>query len=252
MKFLSGLLLGLLVAVAAYVYASVTASRTVSVPPAEWTTGSAAGTAWRQLLVSLEAGGAEVFAATEDPAARAEGLAYLAQLASAALEMKLARGDQAAPELTDWMSGYRKFLGDSPDAIYQTAEISPDYTYELSGNVGDAMYLGFMLYGRALNGWNRAAGNITKEQMTLSDEGDFTLRMGRDRPEDYPGNWLSLPDDVHLVMIRQYFHDRGRADPAQVSIRALDGPVQAGGGDLQGGGHMDEVPLLDAWGNPFV
>lgn len=233
MKFLSGLSLGLLVAVAAYVYASVTAGRTVTAPPAEWTAGSAAGAAWRQLLVSLEAGGAEVFAATDDPAARAEGLAYLAQLASAALEMKLARGDQAMPELTDWMSGYRKFLGDSPDAIYHTAEISADYIYELTGNAGDAMYMGFTLYGRSLNGWNRVAANITKDQMTLSAAGDFTLRMGRARPAGYPGDWLSLPDDAHLIMIRQYFHDRDGASPAQVSIRALDPPARAVGDDQQ-------------------
>lgn len=221
MKFLSGLAVGLLIAVAAYIYAGVTADRTISVPPADWTRGSPAAQAWQELLVSLEAGGARVLASSDDPQVRADGIAHLAQLASAALEMKLAKGDAAQPQLTDWMSDYRKFLGDSPDAVYQSAEISAEYPYEISGNRGDALYMGFTLYGRSLNGWNRVAGSIALDELTLDEQGNFTLRLGGDRPGGEGTGWLPLPDDVHMVMVRQYFHDRPASRPASLTIRAL-------------------------------
>ena len=108
----------------AYIAGSLSAGRTIEAPPAQWTEGSQAAEAWRGFLVSLEAAGARVFETTEDPGERLLGLQYLAQLASASLEMKVAKGNPADPAFTDWMSDYRKFLGDSPDAVYSTAEIS--------------------------------------------------------------------------------------------------------------------------------
>ena len=116
----------------------------ITLPDAAWTEGSDAAEAWREFSASLEAAGQRVYQRTDDPLERREGLAYLAQMASAALEMKLAKGSRTHPQFTDWMADYRKFLGDSPDAIYHTAELSPDYRYEITGNRGEAEYLGFI------------------------------------------------------------------------------------------------------------
>jgi hypothetical protein len=239
MRILFAVVTALLASVAGYLVGSLTGGRTIEAPPAEWTKGSPAGESWRNLLVSLEAAGARVFATTDDPRERLVGLEYLAQLASASLEMKLAKGDPAAPRFTDWMSDYRKFLGDSPDAVYKSAEISPEHDYVVTGNVGEASYLGFLVYGRSVNGWNRAGKNISLDTMQVSDSGDFQLLLSRERPDNHTGNWLPLEQDAHMLMVRQYFHDRPGSREADFEIRTLESPSYGYASDAELAGRID-------------
>ena len=75
--------------------------------------------------------------------------------------MQLSKGDPAEPKFTDWMGDYRKFLGASPDARYLTAPIDSEYDYELTFDMGDADYLGVVIYDtNPLTGWNRAADSL--------------------------------------------------------------------------------------------
>jgi hypothetical protein len=135
--------------------------------------------------------------------------------------MKLTKGNPADPRFTDWMGDSRKFLGDSPDAVYHTAPVSAQYSYEVTGNIADAEYLGFMLYGRGLNGWNRAAANLSRESIAIDQNGDFRILLSRTRPEGETVDWLALEDDVHTLMVRQYFHDRPASREATLRIRNL-------------------------------
>lgn len=224
MKKLVYALIVLVLVVSAYLVGSLQSRKIISIPPAQWTGDSDAAQAWREFSTSLEAAGQSVFAATPDEAERLVGLQYLAQLASASLEMKLAKGSQVLPKFTDWMADYRKYLGDSPDAIYHTAEISPQYHYEITGNRGEAGYLGFMLYGSQLNGWNRAAANVSSQGMTFDEDGNFSILLTRTPPQDPDQNWLPLEDDVHMVMVRQYYHGRDGKALASFTIRNLDSP----------------------------
>ena len=217
----------------AYLLGSANASKVIAVPEAAWTQGSAAAQAWREYTVSLEAAGARVFERTDRTNERLEGLQYLAQMAAASLEMKLAKGSAVEPQFTDWMADYRKFLGDSPDAIYHTAELSSEYRYEIRGNRGDAGYLGFMLYGRQLNGWNRAAGNLALGDMRIAPDGDFRIVLSRTRPSDPDVDWLPLEDDIHMVMVRQYYHGRDGKQTARFNITNLDAPAYRPPGDAQ-------------------
>ncbi len=225
--------LGVLVLVlvlAAYVFGTFNARKVITLPEAQWTQGSEAAQAWREFSASLEAAGSRVFASTTAPAERLEGLQYLGQLASASLEMKLDKGSRVHPRFTDWMGNYRKFLGDSPDAIYHSAELSPGYRYEISGNRRDAKYLGFMLYGRQINGWNRAVTNLSNEQLQFDAQGNFNIVLSKQRPTGGQ-DWLQMEDDVHMVMVRQYYHGReGRAE-ASFTIRNLDEPGFRPAGD---------------------
>lgn len=208
----------------AYALGTINASKVISIPAAEWAQGSAVAQSWREFSASLEAAGARVYAASNDAAERREGLEYLAQLAAVSLEMKLAKGSKVTPRFTDWMGDYRKFLGDSPDAIYHTAELSADYRYEVSGSRGDAEYIGFMLYGRQLNGWNRAAVNLSSESMRFDEAGNFTILLSQTAPADPERNWLQLEDDIHMIMVRQYYHGRQDKVAADFTIRNLDAP----------------------------
>lgn len=206
---------------AAYVAGTVNASKVVALPEASWTGDSEAAVAWRELVVAMEAGAAKVFASGIDERERLDGLHYLSQLLSASLEMKLSKGDPAFPQFTDWMGSYRKFLGDSPDAVYHTVELDPRYRYQISGNIRDAEYLGFMLYGRGLNGWNRMGDNLSSEAMVLDGEGNFSLLLSADKPETDVANWLPLDDDIHMLMVRQYFHGREGRREALFNIENL-------------------------------
>ena len=205
----------------AFIFGTFNAKRVVELPPAAWTEGSEAATAWREFSTSLEAGAAKIYAATDRPIERQQGFEFLSSLASLSIEMKIAKGDRANPAFTDWMGDDRKLLGDSPDAIYHTAEISPDYTYEITGNIGEAEYLGFMLYGRQINGWNRAASNLSHENMTIDTHGNFRVLLSKIPAFEGADNLL-LEDDIHMVMVRQYFHDRLSKTPAKFTIRNLD------------------------------
>ena len=207
-----------------YTLGTFNASKVISIPAAKWAEGSDAAKAWREFAASLEVAGARVFAITDSNDERLEGLLYLAQMAAASLEMKLAKGSPVEPRFTDWMGDYRKFLGDSPDAIYHTAELSSAYRYEITGNKHDAEYLGFMLYGRQINGWNRAAANVSNTSLHFDEGGTFRILLSPTKPSDPDVNWLKLEDDTHMIMVRQYYHGRKDKTVANFTIRNLDAP----------------------------
>jgi len=222
LRYAASVLVVMLVAGLGYGLGRLQGATVISLPPASWTGDSESAAAWRELATSMEAAGARVFAATDDPLERREGLEYLGHLLSASLEMKVARGNPAAPRFTDWMGDYRKLLGDSPDATYHTAEISSAYRYEIVGNIADADYLGLMLYGTGLNGWNRAGANLSHEALAIDEDGNFRVMLSAEPPQE-DVDWLPLDSDSHMVMVRQYFHDRASSRQATLEIRALPG-----------------------------
>ena len=206
----------------AYLMGWMRSHTTISAPPTAWSENDDIAKAWHELSVSMEAAGAELMATARDEHDKKEGFQALSSLLSASLEMKLTKGDPLRPAFTDWMSDHRKFLGDSPDAIYLTAEISGDHDYEIIGNKADVHYLGIMLYGRLPNGWNRPAGNISSHDINFDEQGNFRLILSRNKPSDSEGDWLKLSRDVHMVMVRQYFHDRPNSQKASFQIRSLN------------------------------
>ena len=211
----------------AFLLGTLNASKTIAVPPAAWADNSEAAQAWRQFVASMEAAGAQVFAAHQDPRTQLEGITYLAQMAAVSLEMKLAKGNPAMPRFTDWMSDYRKFLGDSPDAVYHTAELSAEYEYKITGNIADTEYLSFALYGTSINGWNRAAANLSNQLMRFDEAGNFIIIISKKKPIASNINWLAMEDDIHMVMVRQYDHDRASKQGARFTINNIAPPIFA-------------------------
>ena len=87
MKNLVLLVLVCVLCAASYFFGVVSSETRVELPAAEWAQGSEAAQAWREMLASMEAAGAQVYLTTADPRERRLGLQYLAQLASAAWEI---------------------------------------------------------------------------------------------------------------------------------------------------------------------
>ena len=208
---------------AAYFAGMMRASDIIKAPPAEWTHGSETAQAWQELLVSQEAAAARIIDATQDNSQdRLEGMDMLSDLLSVSLEMKVDKGDPMCPEFTDWMGDYRKIFGDVGDAVYHTAEIDPRREYVIFGNMGEADYIGFQLYGiNPINGWNRAAANINAHEMTIAKNRDFRLTLSS-TTQAQNSNTLFMSDDVHMIMVRQYFFDRRNSLPAKFSIKIVD------------------------------
>ena len=216
------LMLSILIAlIGGYVFGTLHNHSAIELPPADWAEGIEATQAWRKFSASLEAGGSLVMESAPDAQSRHDGLAYIAELASASLEMKLTRGSTIEPQFTDWMSGYRKFLGDSPDAIYQSAEVASKHHYVISGHRGNADYVGLTLYGRHANGWNRVSGHLTHDDIAFDAQGNFKISVSVIPPEGATDNWLPMDEGAHLIMVRQYFHDRNQVTKATLQIQNL-------------------------------
>ena len=215
------LLLALLLMGASFIFGTFKAKKTVELPPAGWSENSEAALAWRELTVSQEAAAARIIAAAADEQERVEGLDFLSDLLSLSVEMKFQKGSETSPQFTDWMGDHRKVFGDTPDAIYHTAQISANYRYEITGNIGEAEYLGIILYGRQPNGWNRAGSNLSLRDIKPDIDGNFRIVLSREAPVDGAA-WLRLEGDIHMVMMRQYFHDRPSKNPANFNIRNVD------------------------------
>ena len=211
-------LAGSVVVLVAYFAGLMQARTTIKKPDAGWAEQDSVAGAWQEMIISLEAAGAAVYASTDDPRARHDGFMHLADLFSTALEMKLSKGDPARPAFTDWMRDHRKLLGDLDDAIYMTAEISAAHDYEITGKRNDAGYLGFVVYGRGLNGWNKVNASLSSATMRFDADGRFRLVLSRTAPDDPDTNWLPLTPDAHMVMVRQYFHDRPASRSADIAI----------------------------------
>lgn len=154
----------LIVASVSYTLGNFNARDTISRPDMSWALGSAAAIKISDLSISLEHGANAIRERNPEASEADLGKAYdyLSGLLAASVEMHIAKGDPLRPAFTNWMSDYRKFLGDSPDAIYSTAPIDADSKYEVGITTGSADYLGFVVYERnPITGWNRVADSTS-------------------------------------------------------------------------------------------
>lgn len=211
----------LILVLLAYAAGRFQATTTIQPQPADWAGEDTEALAWQALQTSVEDAAARVLAHTASAEDRTAGFAFLADLLSAALEMKVSNGDPAHPAFTDWMASGRRLLGDNPDATYHTAEVSSRHIYRIEGTLGEAQYIGIMAYGRGLNGWNRAGVNLSMEDLTFTDDGAFEIVASRERPEGN-AHWLPLEEDTHLLMVRRYYTASQRQRPGELQISRLN------------------------------
>ncbi len=153
-----------IVASISYALGNFNARDTITRPDMSWALGSAAAINISDLSISLEHAANAIRKRNPEASEADLGKAYdyLSGLLAASVEMHIAKGDPLQPEFTDWMSDYRKFLGDSPDAIYSTAPIDGDMAYEVAISTGSADYLGLVVYEHnPITGWNRVADSMS-------------------------------------------------------------------------------------------
>jgi len=226
-----GFVLISVVSYASYQAGRFSGSTVISAPDDAWAVDDAASEAFQKLLTSVDFAGSEAYSASQTEDATLphdETYQYLLELLAASIEMQLSKGDPIKPKFTDWMGDYRKFLGDSPDARYLTAPIESKYDYELTFDMGDADYLGVVIYDtNPLTGWNRATdslyvlaenvGNAKHIRLASISSIDQTTNQADDLE-------LQLSETAHTVMVRAYRFDGSVEENSHITI-AVSSPT---------------------------
>ena len=154
----------------------------------------------------------------------AEGFRWATRLASIALEWVVEKNDPLHPVIFKQQDEYKKFIVDNPDLNYHFSVLDPAETYRLSGNRGEAPYIGFT-FGTDIFHWGRKGseptGTLTQchlDQFRLEPNGDFAITLSA-APQQ--GNWIKLEPRTQHLAVRETFTDKRRQRPAVFRIERL-------------------------------
>lgn len=121
--------------------------------------------------------------------------------------------------------GVRKFAGDSPSQLYDTAPISAEFEYLVSGSMHDVALIELGVYSGDLSGLNpaprRLIDYLTEADLAPDADGRFTVLLSREPGEGR----LLLEDDASVLSVRRYLRDPLRDRPGPLRIERLGEPV---------------------------
>ncbi len=198
---------------------------------------SPAQAAWEHLIVEMQRSLDVVYGqeAGSEELDRAEGVRFLAHTLAASLDLYADAGATTDPRLIVWRSPQRKLIGDNPDVDYHVAALDGRYGYRLMATPGSPAHLGITVYERRSNGGNRVLADLSGDAIEWDEEGGFSLVLSAYRPDDVV-NWIELTDDVHFLIIRQSFRERGLEPAVGFDLRLFESePVR----------ELSEVEMAD-------
>lgn len=156
-----------------------------------------------------------------------EGRRFLMRMLAASVDLFVEHGDANHPRFEHAEGPTRKMFADNPDADYWRApiDVRGDRAYVVRGNVPvGTTYVGVLLYGRG----GRIGAHLADGAFVRRD-GSFEIRISRAPAH---GPWLQAQGDETAVFVRQYFVDRDRQAPVELSIEVeggeISGPLSAG------------------------
>jgi hypothetical protein len=164
---------------------------------------------------------AERHLAMDSPRARADALDYLAGLARVALEQQLHGADPDFPRFVENPRPTAKWGAENADNRYLWAPVRPDAVYRVHGRRGTSFELlfetkeGFLQLGQARNFAARCASD-----MESGAGGRFELWLGG---AERAGSWLPLDPGARWLLVREYFADWEREEPARLTIERIGG-----------------------------
>lgn len=182
------------------------------------------GAAWAHLLDALK--GAQRFvlgdAVPASPRDRAEGFRYLTRLLAAGITVCVEHADPDYPSFGRMVDHTMKWGLDCPDCLYLYATVRGDAQYRIWGNRGSANHIDIQVnYGHFASGDISAWGTIDSInglELNVAPDGSFELMLGGE-PRDR--NWLRLEPNAEFLLVRQYFNDWEREEPADLFIERL-------------------------------
>lgn len=163
--------------------------------------------------------------ASLSPVEQERAAAFLAGTYSLVMESYVDHGNPEEPELTSWMTRYRKFAGDNPYTIYSQAPVNFQYEYKLSGKKGNNTYFGLQMYSLKA-GFNLASANIGLKDIQFNPDSTFEIYISKERPQGAV-NWVPVAEGDHCFIIRQYFASRNDNDihPCILKIERTDNNI---------------------------
>ena len=149
-----------------------------------------------------------------------EGYRYLTRLLRLALEMNIEHSNASHPSFYSLSHETAKIGADNPDNIYLNSNIDGSFSYEVYGNIGEVDYLSFGLKENrySIDGTMVSMGEIDLSLMAVKEDGSFSLSLG---PEPTSQNYLHLPPEANMLIVRQTYSRRMHQKHSVVHIKNL-------------------------------
>lgn len=180
------------------------------------------GEAWRDLCRALERTGEAVLAADNprDERTLAEGFRYLLGLTALGLRETVELADPERPIFVHIQDPFVKWGAENADNLYLQASVRGDRTYRIRGERGGSLdFLIEVKEGYMHLGDVRNFAVLSARDLEVGPDGRFEV-LASASPQ--PGNWLPLHPDATQIVIRQYFYDWTREEPARFTIECLE------------------------------
>lgn len=137
--------------------------------------------------------------------------------------------DPRYPEFIPYLnSGF--LLQPNPDAVYYVASVDGAGTYRVTGERGNAPVVGFAtgnkMFGTEGLAMGKGFGNYDLDELTLDEEGRFSVVFSAERPEGHEGDWLHLHPESDFIMLRQFSYDWGNERDVRLAIERIDKPAE--------------------------
>ncbi|MCC7536763.1 MAG: sulfotransferase, partial [Deltaproteobacteria bacterium] len=157
-----------------------------------------------------------------------EGRRFLLRMVHASVDTFVEQGDPDHPTFHHAEGPSRKMFADCPDTDYLRASIrtGEGRVYRISGRIPrETLYAGIVLYGKG----GRVGNRIHDSALEIDDLGRFSCRISTDPPPETgrAGVWLKADGDEAALIVRQYFGDRTKEEPIDVSIELEGAPIPA-------------------------
>jgi hypothetical protein len=172
--------------------------------------------AWRRFCERLAEAGELVSSDSvpDSPMVRAEGCRYLAQQLAHALLGVLGNSDPERPHLELLADRVRRWGTLCSDAKAHEAPLRDDRSYRIRGTRGTSHYLSFQV-----TAGSAGVAYLDQHELQVEPDGSFELILSA---KPHPGNWLRLPPGASRLIVRQYFYDWEREEPARFAIELLE------------------------------
>jgi hypothetical protein len=145
----------------------------------------------------------------------ADGTLYVMRMLTAVTQSSTLTLDPNRPSFLPMLDGVRFVGAAGPDIDYDVAAVRPESLYSISGERGEATYVGITVYaGAGAGGASAVVASVDVDDIIAAD-GTFV--------------WEFSHPEAARVIVRQYFHDRGEQSRGSWSIARVDvGVVDAG------------------------
>lgn len=140
----------------------------------------------------------------------------------------------SSPEQPDLTPMYNSALRlqPNPDDTYVRTVVNGNGIYRLSGERGTIRLLTVTLAAKTIGTQEKPGGQTAEydldETITFNDDGTFECIFSDVQPDGHLGNWLRMPAETDMLLVRRRSYDWGNERDPRLAIERLDAsPLRA-------------------------